>query len=102
MGFLSTPPKNVKDIPYCNHTNYGALIRQVNVLWKNDPTLPDSSCVQYVFSNLHKMQIRMGGWWLEKMSAVQITLGGGGWILYKKWKLYILLDDLWSSLTKTQ
>ena len=40
MGFLGTPPQNVRDIPYCYHTNYGALIRQVNVSWKNDPTLP--------------------------------------------------------------
>ena len=41
MGFLGTPPKNVRDIAYYNHTNYGALMRQVNVSWKNDPTLPD-------------------------------------------------------------
>ena len=29
-----------KDIPYCYHTNYGALIRPVNILWKNDPIPP--------------------------------------------------------------
>ncbi len=48
MGFLGTPTQNVRGIPYCNHTNYGALIRQVNVLWKNDPTPPDYEPTQNV------------------------------------------------------